>query len=78
MQPLAVAAVLVVLPPMTAGFSCRYVPLACLAAGLAGTRKTRSSRKAAAAAVRAGADETAGAPASLTRLSEHGSVSTAQ
>jgi hypothetical protein len=51
---------------------------ACLAAGLAGTRETRSSRKAAAAAVRAGADETAGAPASLTRLSEHGSVSTAQ
>ena len=67
---------------MTAGFSYRYllaaVPLACLAAGLAGTRETRSSRKAAAAAVRAGADETAGAPASLTRLSEHGPLSTAQ
>ena len=66
--PWAVAAVLVVLPPMAAGFSYRYVlaavPLACLAAGLAGTGETRSSRKAAAAAVRAHADETASVPPS--------------
>ena len=76
--PWAVAAVLVVLPAMTAGFSYRYmlaaVPLACLAAGLAGTRETRSSRKAAAAAVRACADETASVTAPLTRLSDDGSV----
>jgi hypothetical protein len=75
--PWAAAAALVVLPPMTAGFSYRYVlaavPLACLAAGLAGTREPRSSR--AAAAVRACADETASGPTPLTRLSEDGSVS---
>ncbi len=64
--PWAVAAALVVLPPMTAGFSYRYVlaalPLACLAAGLAGTREPRSSRKGAAAVRAGGADETASAP----------------
>ena len=53
-MPWAVAVVLVVLPPMTAGFSYRYViaaaPAACLAAGLALTREPRTSRKAARAA----------------------------
>jgi hypothetical protein len=58
--PWLVAALLVVLPPMTAGFSYRYVlaaaPVACLAAGLAFTRepggKPRRSVRALAADLR--------------------------
>ena len=47
--PWLVGALLIVLPPMTAGFSYRYavaaVPVACLAAGLAFTRQPGSSSK---------------------------------
>ncbi len=53
--PWVVGVLLVVIPPLTAGFSYRYVvaavPVSCLAAGLACTREPRASRKAAAAAV---------------------------
>jgi hypothetical protein len=49
LMPWAVGALLVVLPPLTAGFSYRYmigaVPVACLAAGLALTREARGRRK---------------------------------
>jgi hypothetical protein len=54
-MPWAVGALLVVLPPLTAGFSYRYtleaVPLACLAAGLALTRESRGRRNAGSQAV---------------------------
>jgi hypothetical protein len=59
--PWVIGVLLVVIPPMTAGFSYRYVlaavPVACLAAGLACTREPRASRKAAAMVA---SDQTAG------------------
>jgi hypothetical protein len=52
LMPWAFGALLVVLPPMTAGFSYRYVlaavPMSCLAAGLALTREARGKRTASA------------------------------
>lgn len=63
--PWVVGALLVVIPPLTAGFSYRYVlaavPLSCLAAGLACTREPRASRRTAAAVAEQPA---AGEPAS--------------
>jgi hypothetical protein len=47
--PWLVGALLIVIPPMTAGFSYRYilaaVPVACLAAGLAFTREPGGTRR---------------------------------
>jgi hypothetical protein len=64
--PWVVGVLLVVIPPMTAGFSYRYVlaavPVSCLAAGLACTREPRASRKATAAAV--ASERTTSEPAS--------------
>jgi hypothetical protein len=55
LMPWAVGALLVVLPPLTAGFSYRYmlavVPVACLAAGLALSRESRGRRNAGSQAV---------------------------